>query len=230
MNKKLGAFYQVFRNKKAADFVLKNFRNNFLDSPIVLISDGGDDFEDIAEKYNAIYTKKNNIFGGSSSSAYLDSERMIESWNRHKLTVDICNSDYVMILEDDVLVQDKIELTERFSMKGVMVGNKIPELLKTIVKDASGSVSDEYGMCGGSVYNSEDFLKCYLSAIDFTKKEHDNIFNFQDKIIGAFDLNLVFHFNRCGFRYEKAPWLSEVMRQSDWKNYPIVHQFKEFYR
>ena len=46
-----GVFYQVYKNQKAVRFVLENFRKNFPYNPITLISDGGEDFTNVAEKY-----------------------------------------------------------------------------------------------------------------------------------------------------------------------------------
>ena len=50
MSKTLGAYYQAYDNLKATEFVLKNFRNVFPDSPVYLISDGGKDLSELAEK------------------------------------------------------------------------------------------------------------------------------------------------------------------------------------
>ena len=44
MKPEFGVYYAVYKNKKATDVVLTNFRKHFPDNPIVLISDGGDDF------------------------------------------------------------------------------------------------------------------------------------------------------------------------------------------
>ena len=52
MKPEFGVYYAVYKNKKATNVVLTNFRKHFPDNPIVLISDGGDDFSDLAEKFN----------------------------------------------------------------------------------------------------------------------------------------------------------------------------------
>ena len=46
-----GVFYQVYKNHKAVRFVLENFRKHFPDNPVVLISDGGDDFTYMADEF-----------------------------------------------------------------------------------------------------------------------------------------------------------------------------------
>ena len=60
------------------------------------------------------------------------------------------------------------------------------------------------------------------------KKYHNEIFYVEpNRDLSAIDCNLVFQFNRVGFPYERAEWLSQKLSQPDWKNYPIVHQYKE---
>ena len=100
-----GVFYQVYKNVKAVRFVLDNFRKNFPDNPIVLISDGGDDFTNISTEYNCEFYMRENIFGDDINqypkfpyNAY----RTIEWWKRHKLVCEETGLDYTMILEDDV--------------------------------------------------------------------------------------------------------------------------------
>ena len=55
MSPQFGVFYQVYDNKKAARFVLENFREHFPENPVVLISDGGEDFSDLAAKLSPIF-------------------------------------------------------------------------------------------------------------------------------------------------------------------------------
>ena len=50
-----GAIYQVYKNNKATRFALENFRRCFPHNPIVLISDGGNDFSDIAKEFDCGY-------------------------------------------------------------------------------------------------------------------------------------------------------------------------------
>ena len=56
-----GVFYQVYKNHKAVRFVLENFRKHFPDNPVVLISDGGDDFTYMADEFNCKFFMRENI-------------------------------------------------------------------------------------------------------------------------------------------------------------------------
>lgn len=232
--KSLGAYYQAYRNRRATDFVLTKFRESFPLSPVLLISDGGDDFDDLALKHRTSYAKLHNIFGEGNVDSYYDSARVIESWRRHKMAVENAQTDYIMILEDDTLVQRRFELGD-FDSKGVMVGNYLPQVAIDEIQACQGQVGNgQYGLCGGSVYKSKVLLSSYESTVDYTNRCHDQMYfncppEHRNRIVCAIDCNLVFHFNRCGFSYSKAEWLGEVSRQSNWRDYPVVHQYKEHY-
>jgi hypothetical protein len=230
----LGAFYMAYNNKKATSFVLENFRRHYPDSPVTLISDGGENFEDIASQFSTHYVKSHNIFYTPGLvGAYYDSVRLKELWRRHKISAENANTDYIIILEDDVLVQGKVDLSSKFSLKGTLVGNKMPALASRIVRESGGETNnDEYGACGGAIYNSKDLLSIYDNTIDFIDKHHDNLFfNIPENMnCCACDCTLVFHFNRNKLKYERAEWLAEVHRQKEnWQHFPVVHQYKNFY-
>ena len=74
MNPQFGVFYQVYDNKKASFwFVLENFREHFPENPVILISDGGEDFSDVASEYNCNFHMRENIFGNAENGYDTDS-------------------------------------------------------------------------------------------------------------------------------------------------------------
>lgn len=235
MSKTIGAYYQVYKNKKATDFVLSNFKKNFPTSKVMLISDGGDDFTDLAEKYNCKYERLHNIFGNEENKfpqLPYNSERMLEAWRRHKLACDHCEADYTLILEDDVYVKDRFEITTDFHMRGARIGNDFSSEMIDYVKNHSGAVSRMYGMCGGSIYNAHTFKSIYNDVVLDIKRNHDE---YIDKsagwfVLGAIDANITYHFNLRGYSYEISPWLVEQREHVDKQRYPIIHQYKELYK
>lgn len=229
----ISVFYQVYKNKKATEFVLQNFRKYFSDNKIVLISDGGDNFFDLKEKYNCEYFEEENIFGNEVNKypKYpYNSYRMLKWWERQKLVCDITNSDYTMILEDDVLIQNKFEIKNNFSLMGVRVGCFLSDTMIKEIKEKGKIDVPKYGMCGGSVYNSKIFLNIYDDVINDIKTNHDYLVNNFNEyyLLGATDANITYHFGKRGYKYEIAPWLSETIEEN-WEQYPIVHNYKEYY-
>ena len=227
----LGAYYACFNNKKATDFVLFHFRKHFPDVPVCLISDGGEDFYDIATKYDAYYYYLNNIFSSGPVNQY-NAHRTIEWWNRQKMVCDIFKTDYTLILEDDVYFKDSFSIDNPFSLKGV--GKHDSNVFsKKIVEDINlfGNISnDYYGMCGGSVYNANIFKDIYNDVILDIKHNHDNLVKqapddyYQ---LGAVDANITYHFNKRGYSYEEAEWLTESTKFT--QDRPVIHAWKQHY-
>jgi hypothetical protein len=227
----LGAYYACFNNKKATDAVLLNFRKYFPDSPICLISDGGEDFSDIAKKYGTYYYYLNNLFASGPINRY-DSYRTIEWWNRQKMVCDITRSDYIIILEDDVYFKNGFNTEKAFALKGV--GKHRHNLFsKKIIDDISlfGNIrNDHYGMCGGSIYNANIFNTIYENVIYDIKNNHDTLVKHHHKDyyqLGAVDANITYHFNKRGYPYEEAEWLTEFGKFT--YDRPVIHAWKKFY-
>lgn len=227
--KSLGAFYQVYNNKPAARHVLGHFKQCFPNSPVVLISDGGEDFSDVAHEYGCFYTKRHNIVNNFINPC--NAAQMREWWFRQKLTTKVCKTDYVILLEDDVYIQQSFEIKEDFHLRGVRCGNAFSPMMLKDISDSSPILhhTNDYGMCGGSIYNTASLLSVYSDVVREIKERHDNLLsNSQYYLLGVYDANIVYHFNKRGYTYEQSPWLGEVLRNPGYMNYPIIHQYKKF--
>jgi hypothetical protein len=227
---KLSAYYACYKNRKALEFVLSNFRKFFPDVFICLISDGGDDFKDLADKYNTSYYYMNNLFQSGPINVY-SSERMIEWWNRQKIVCDISQSNYTLILEDDIKTNDNFSINDNFALKGVSKHqtNLFTKQMSYDIKAGAKIDSEYYGMCGGSIYNSKIFKDIYNDVIKDIKQNHDNLINnnFSNYYkLGAVDANMTYHFNKRGYEYMDAEWLTEDKNNT---NKPMIHGWKEHY-
>jgi len=227
----IGVYYAVYKNKKASSFVLENFRKHFPDSKIVLISDGGDDFSDLASTYNCIYHHLHNIFDTVPLHFY-DAERTKEWWKRHKIVCEETQAKYIMILEDDVFVRDRFDHQPPFDLRGVRFDGTNP-FRPAIVRDIrkeSGLDCYYYGMCGGSMYNSSVFLSIYDDIIADIDKNHNELINksWDYRLLGAVDANMTYHFNKRGYFYEPAPWLA-ILNKENITGFPVIHEWKEYY-
>tara|TARA_B100001996_G_scaffold5792_1_gene4896 strand:- start:455 stop:1153 length:699 start_codon:yes stop_codon:yes gene_type:complete len=228
-----GVFYQVYNNKRAVRSVLDNFRKHFPDNPVVLISDGGEDFSVVAQQYDCSFHMRENIFGDDVNkypkfpyNAY----RTIEWWSRQKLVCDETGQDYVMIMEDDVLVQKHFTIDSPFQLRGVRIGNTFTGRMSQDVKESSGNDASLYGMCGGSIYNAKTFLSIYDDVINDIKNNMDRLMEEDSgayNMLGAVDANITYHFAKRGYIYEVASWLGEVREGN--LDRPVIHQWKENY-
>tara|TARA_R100000005_G_C4998229_1_gene204926 strand:- start:2361 stop:3092 length:732 start_codon:yes stop_codon:yes gene_type:complete len=243
MSKKVqfGCYYAAYKNEKATRFVLENFRKHFPENPILLISDGGDDFSHLAKEFNCGYEHVHNIF--EPKEDMYCSTRMLEYWRRLKLSTDYCNKEYLMILEDDVYIRNYFEINRHFNLCGSRKGCQFSSLIKKELRDITHRNIDIYGMCGGSFFNVEIFNKIYHEVILDIKNNHDEkIKNKEDNkkdpkrglvrwsSLGSTDSNITYHFCKRGYFYEPNPWMIET-GEANWRNseHPIVHDYKEKY-
>lgn len=236
MKVEFGGVFPCFNNKKATDFVLTNFRKCFPNNPILLISDGGLDFSDIAEKHNCHYAWRENIFGNSENGYdrnYYNAYRTLEFYKRQYTACEVCQTDYIMLLEDDVWIRQPFELGDSFALKGVRVGGKMPASLKRDCLEQGGVEVDKYGMCGGSMYNANIFMSIYDDVVKDIEENHDRLIEEHSypggyKGLGVVDISTVYHFGKRGYKYGDAEWLAEV-REPNHMSYPVIHQWKEHY-
>lgn len=227
MSKTLGVYFPCYKNRNATEFALKSFRKAFPQAPVFLYSDLGDDFSDLADD-NCRFSIAKSRIGGTGPLATYSSEKMIECWNRHKLAVDYCNTDYIMVLEDDVWVRSGFEIKDDFAIKGTKWGrldNKLVELIEV----SGGAVprNKSYGLCGGAIYNTKVFLEIFDDVIKDISRNHDAIKQDCEQV-SAMDCNMVFHFAKRGHKYEWSEWLSELSRPGP-HNTPVLHGYREYY-
>jgi hypothetical protein len=226
----LSCYYAAYKNKEATEFVLRNFRNHFPENPVFLISDGGDDFSDLASKYKCGYVRLHNIFEPKYSSYC--SERMKEYWKRLKMAVDYGQEEYLFILEDDVLVRDRFEINRHFNLCGSRIGAQFTDIAKKDILEATSRQVERYGMCGGSFFNTEIFNKIYDDVILDIEENHDEkVVKEEWCSLGATDSNITYHFCKRGYFYEPNPWMIEIREDRNWKStdHAIVHEYKEKY-
>jgi len=188
-------YYQVYKNLEQTNFVLSKFREHNKDEFIYLISDGGDDFSELAKKYNCYYVhdeknlgyydhfhplvlehRKNNLSGGhpygwdkNESDHYL--KRFLDCSNKS-------NSDYILLLEDDVIVNHK--LSDINLLCDITVANTNNKFSQTLVKYLqNNNISCNifgWGMCGGNFIKRKTFIEGYNKSWDKFYKIYDEFY------------------------------------------------------
>ena len=107
------SFFHIGIKPKATKYVLESVRKYHKDSTYFLVSDGGEDFSDIADKYNCYYYHSKWNLGlrdeNHPSGIYgMEKEEVLEWLYRFYLACNVAESDHIMMMEDDVLVRSKI--------------------------------------------------------------------------------------------------------------------------
>jgi hypothetical protein len=221
--KTFSVYHQCFKNKKATEFAIQQFKNYNPDVPYYLISDGGDDFSDLAKKYNCIWKYDNSNIGMNylpPKDAKILYDRLVECFNEVK-------TDYILLMEDDVLCREHLKINEEFNLAMSYVpGNKL-YLYDLIVKKYNSNPNvNWYGATGGSFLNKNIFTEQKYNDIIYKFIEEDHVFN-----AGSMDQFITTLYLICGFDCSINNALGETHRTPNWQNtdLPLIHCFKEMY-
>tara|TARA_R100000329_G_scaffold67063_1_gene58878 strand:+ start:639 stop:1403 length:765 start_codon:yes stop_codon:yes gene_type:complete len=254
MSDKVGAYFQTYKNLKASEFVIKNFREHHPNAPMTVISDAGSNFSEICKKYNCNYQHRFlNLGRQGTQNIKIESEYPVDvrlAFNREETLVwlqrfyESClycvenGANYIVMLEDDVYIKGEIN---KFPEGGFSCGprnteNLIkPDFMRYLMKkyDVKFNV-DYYACCGGAVFNAKIFVDNYIKIFTFINTEFD-ILQSMDTKTGWLDffIHIIYFYLGCSYsinsQFSETWWLSKW--NIDWKDpkYSIVHQYKNFY-
>lgn len=221
--KTFAAYHQCYKDYKATEFAVEQFRKHNPDTPYYLISDAGNDFSDIAKKYNChfvydpVNTGMNYLTADQAKILY---QRLVNCFNHF-------GTDYILLMEDDVLCRGSLSVEEDFNLAMSFVpGNKIYLYDKIVEKYNSNPNVDWYGATGGSFLNKNLFtLDANIEKVNkFIDEDYDQIMGSMDHFITT--LYLI-----CGYDCSVNTLLGETHRTPDWNNsdLPLIHCYKEMY-
>ena len=245
----IGAFFQTYKNTKATEFVLENFRKHHPNSPITLISDAGNNFTDLSNKYNCNYIHSFvNLGRQGTQNIKINSEYPIDprlGFNKEETFIWInrfyesCkfsiknNCDYIIMLEDDVYITNPItNLPSGGFSCGENNDNFInPNLIEYLQKkyDANFDVK-YYSCCGGAIFNARIFVEKYYFILNFLDSEFD-VLQKLDSRMGWLDFYMHIIYYMLGCKFEVNSQFVETWMDVDWRlpKYSIVHQYKDLY-
>ena len=165
----IGAIYWCYKNKCATETVLKLFRRSYPIETCLLISDCGDDFTDIALKYNCkyFYSSPNLQIGTGTNNLQNGIIGAIRYKNYVKENI---YEDYFILLEDDVIVLDRYSTEDlNCSIHGDLVNKLSAPFNGTKMIDNLKITDTYYTGHGGSVYNTKDFIEMFENEKAFNK-------------------------------------------------------------
>lgn len=172
----IGAFYQCFKQPRAFDHCLQNFRIHYPDVPLWIVNDGGDpNLESISKKYNPIhYELKERLDTNAKCLIFSKKEQILEWLRRLKEFVMTTNVDFILLLEDDVFVQAPTKTSDlKYDINGANLSMSFRcPMLDTILHLRNPSCPEKlfYGGCGGCFLRTSFFKRIFLY---FELLEHD---------------------------------------------------------
>jgi hypothetical protein len=151
----LGAYFQCHKNPYATYETLRTFREFYPTEAILLLSDNGYDYSEMARHFNCTYVHETT--SGRLTQKVVDDYR--PTVERLLKALSMISSEYFVLLEDDVHVFAKY--SEQF--KGDINGNCINKIRASVLNNIPFSVNKNenkyYTGHGGSVYKKETIVR-----------------------------------------------------------------------
>jgi hypothetical protein len=171
MNKlqEFGAYLQCYKNPFATFVCLTSFRKFYPISTIVLLSDNGYDYTEMAKYFQCIYihstetlllTYKDVYGDGKYDNSFMLIERVVNAFK-------LCKEEYVMWLEDDVHINNMITDTFKYHINGFCPNTiSVNHLIKLKQKyDIDINYEYRFSGHGGSVFHKDFFISSMNNKI-----------------------------------------------------------------
>ena len=223
----VGAFFQCYKQPYATYNALQNFRQAYPNTSIVLLSDNGYNYKNMADHFNAEYIHSNKNcrpstggpHGGKVEDTYM------EFVNRFKSSLDLIKEDYFMLLEDDVFT--KSPYTEQFL--GTINGN-CPNYIRADILSKipyyKGPIVDRlYTGHGGAIFNKKEILHALnnYEIVDWLIKNWKDIIG----LVVDSDVFLSILVYTCGLSIH--PLFQHVDGMNLFHSGNVIHQYKDLY-
>ncbi len=170
MHPTVGFYYNCYKNPFATENILKQLRKIYPIEPVYLLSDNGDDFSDIANKYNCFYKYSpinilgGRIINGKKHMCFTDETCAKAYINEIRTAIDFCKTDYIVLLEDDVFVHNRIQYFPQHAGGDINIGNKFRDVVhdfKPIKIQYPEMKIDYWNLGGGSILHCRTILECF---------------------------------------------------------------------
>lgn len=239
---KLGFFHIAVKNHRATRFVVENVRLHHKTEPYILFSDAGEDFSYLVNEYSVI-TVADGIRTGPPFGRYgYKLQQILEFFSRFKHACEISGAEYLVMLEDDVLVLKQITVPDGCEfMAHQQLGTILDHTVAEIIKYFSGNndIVPIYACGGGSIFKTSIFLNNYEKIIDFYISNTDHIQKFYPTW-GWIDCFMHIYYLMAGAKYTTNPFMVDTHIHRPGFDYTayleklpndiqIVNNFKKYY-
>jgi hypothetical protein len=201
MTDTLGVHYQTWKNRPAVEFALENFRKYYPTASVRMVSDAGEDFSDLAQRfgcefvYEDINVLPRGVLSGHPASGVTDVNPIgAYHWLRRLYdTCKVLDTDWILIMEDDVLTKGIVQEFPHTHAGGIASFPFHEELFKVMYERNTTNFTWGYGMCGGTVVRREFIVYAYENHLhEFSlgelSKLDDRIYGWADILLTAFIL------------------------------------------
>lgn len=223
--KTISAFLQTVTHNKSNYRTIQTFREHHPNSDITIYSDNGENFSDWAKEFNTNFLIDNNK---ADPRGRLDKNKLSTYLYRIQQHCLISDSEYVVILEDDVMTYKTIALYPDTECAGPRMIPYSYQLNMYLRKKFSTSDLYGYGMCGGSIFMRNKFLDSIS-----TLTEAIDLHILDNRVCSYSDVGLTLIFQLMGYKYSIWKDVSEKFhsdpRQRIFRDAALDHNDKRLY-
>jgi hypothetical protein len=160
----IGAYLQCYKNPYATYKCLESFRKFYPTSTVVLLSDNGYDYSKMAEYFNCIYihSVENLVLiydNLGTEGALANSTKLVKRFCGALL---LCEEDYVMWLEDDVSINNKITDNFQYDINGFCPNTIVTDVLCKNYPILESGKKYHFTGHGGSVFHKKNTLNALV--------------------------------------------------------------------
>jgi hypothetical protein len=234
----LGFIHSASNQLKSAEFVMQNIRQHYPDSSYIVLVDKGADYHPLATKYNTEILHCQKYNGYPVQPYGYQPKQVMEFLERMWIGCIRCSEDYVMMVEEDVVVLKPITIPEGTIVMGynTIDGNDYPPEFIKMIESSCGREPNfkKYGSCGGTIFHRETFLDYFPMYMDFVDNQLSHVLKYYPTA-GWIDCFMTYLFQLGGLDYTPNPRLFNIhpRQMFDLSKVPadaeIVNNFKNYY-
>ncbi len=228
MSQEFGAYFQCYRSPMATYKCLESFRRHYPTSTVVLLSDNGYNYAKMAEHFDCVYIHCDESCHLRTHLQGDYRQKVYALFERFKHAFDLIPEEYIMWLEDDVFLTDKITDTFRYDINGFCPNYYSPDTVRAL-QQRYPLKNDMYRCSGhgGSVLHKKKILECMNNhpVLDDVLL-HWSQYHLSTDICQDYLLSLLVHVNQGTI----GPYKGHVdcYRDLDLSN-QVHHQYKVWY-
>ena len=224
----MDAIYQCYQKNQHVEFVLENFYKNGGDT-VYLLSDAGNDFSYLKEKYkDKLIYKYNPQKTWCGINGWVSKCQALNWMIWYTKACRQLNSKYIILLEDDVYIRGNLNTID---ITGEIMGppehkwNKLNDVVQKYLNsfDNKNIPTTFYVGCGGSIMNRQIIASGRL--VYLMNRHYDNLTSLCDKMLFS-DAMFTALFRLLGYNSVANKDYTEPWLNANWKttNEKIIHQ------
>lgn len=224
----IGAYFQCHKQPYATFKALESFRKYYPDSTIILVSDNGYDYTEMAKLFNCTY-----IFQSVSTPMInkIDHQWGVRFIQNIRNYFELIKEPYIFWLEDDIILHGAVPIDElKYTLNG-FCPNSLPIEVTTLLSKQYASITPgsiyRWTGHGGSVYNKQQILEilgnCNTIVDDLICNW--NFYKLTINIVSDYFLSLLINISGGSI----GPYKGHLDADVDTPSIIIQHQYKKYY-